>query len=140
MSLFLLDTDTLSLLQQGHATVLQRVNSHQIVDIAISVISIQEQVQGSLAAISRALTRQQLALAYDRLVSRYLPLWSRFTVLSFPESVILRFEHLRSLRLNVGLMDLRIAAVALENRLTVVTRNRRDFGRVPGLASDDWSV
>ena len=30
MSLFLLDTDTLSLLEQGHAAVLQRVNGHPV--------------------------------------------------------------------------------------------------------------
>jgi tRNA(fMet)-specific endonuclease VapC len=61
-------------------------------------------------------------------------------MLPFPAAVIQRFEQLRLLRLNVGLMDLRLAAVALENNLTVVTRNLRDFGRIPGLSTEDWSV
>ncbi len=140
MSLFLLDTDTLSLLQQGQPTVLQEVNRHPVSDIALSAITLQEQMQGWQAALTRARDRQQVALVYDRLVTRLLPLWCRFSVLSFTEPALLRFEHLRSLRLNVGLMDLRIAAVALENGLTVVTRNQRDFGRVPGLGTVDWSV
>jgi tRNA(fMet)-specific endonuclease VapC len=140
MSRFLLDTDTLSLLQRGHPLVQQRVNNHSPADMALAAISIQEQMQGFLASVTRARNRQQLALAYDMLVTRLLPVWGRFVVLPFPETAILRFEQLRSLRLNVGMMDLRIAAVALENTLTVVTRNRRDFGRVPGLATVDWSV
>jgi len=140
MSLFLLDTDTLSLLEQGHLLVQQRVNSHAVSDIALSAISIHEQMQGFLASLSRARNHQQLARAYDMLVTRLLPVWCRFSVLSFPETAILRFEHLRSLRLNVGLMDLRIAAIARENNLTVVTRNQRDFGRVPGLVTVDWSI
>jgi tRNA(fMet)-specific endonuclease VapC len=140
MSLFLLDTDTLSLLEQGHAVVLQRVNSLAVADIAVSVITVEEQVQGWQAALGRARNRQQVARAYEMLAARLLPVWNRFPVLSFPEPAILRFEQLRSLRLNVSLMDLRIAALALENGLTVVTRNQRDFGRVPGLATADWSV
>ncbi len=140
MSLFLLDTDTLSLVEQGHAAVLQRLNSHPVADIALSAISIQEQMQGFLAALARARDHLQTARAYEMLVTRLLPVWARFAVLSFTEPAIQRFEQLRALKLNVGLMDLRIAAIALESGLTVVTRNRRDFNRVPGLTTEDWSV
>ncbi|MHB1423946.1 MAG: type II toxin-antitoxin system VapC family toxin [Gemmataceae bacterium] len=135
-----MDTDTLSLLEQGHPLVQLRVNNHPAADIALPAMSIQEQMQGFLASLTRARNRQQVALAYDMLVTRLLPVWCRFSVFAFPETAILRFEQLRSLRLNVGLMDLRIAAVALESNLTVVTRNQRDFGRVPGLATVDWSL
>ena len=43
-------------------------------------------------------------------------------------------------RLNVGSNDLKIAASALEHNATVVTRNLRDFGRVPGLPCQDWTI
>jgi tRNA(fMet)-specific endonuclease VapC len=43
-------------------------------------------------------------------------------------------------RLNVKSNDLRIAAVALDLGGIVVTRNLRDFGRVPALVCEDWSV
>jgi tRNA(fMet)-specific endonuclease VapC len=60
--------------------------------------------------------------------------------LPYTEAAIARVAQLKALRRNVGLMDLRIAAVAMENQAVVVTRNRRDFGRIPGLSIDDWSV
>ena len=49
-------------------------------------------------------------------------------------------DRLFRLRLNVGRMDLKIAAVALEIGAVVVTDNLRDFGRVPGLDVEDWTV
>jgi predicted GH43/DUF377 family glycosyl hydrolase len=36
--------------------------------------------------------------------------------------------------LNIGKNDMRIASIAI-----VVTRNVRDFNRIPGLMIDDWS-
>jgi tRNA(fMet)-specific endonuclease VapC len=137
---FLLDTDTISLAQFGNATVLARMATHLDSEIQLSVVSLQEQMLGWLGRFGKLTAAPQLADWYDRFVHRIFPVWKRYTVLPFPEPAILRFETLRSLRLNVGLMDLRIAALALQNGLTVVTRNRVDFGRVPGLASEDWSV
>jgi tRNA(fMet)-specific endonuclease VapC len=51
-----------------------------------------------------------------------------------------RFEELRSLKLNVGSMDLRIAAITIDTGCILVTRNRRDFKRISGLPLEDWSV
>jgi tRNA(fMet)-specific endonuclease VapC len=65
---------------------------------------------------------------------------ARFQILSFTEPAILRYEDLYGLKLQVPKMDLRIAAVVLECGGTVVTRNQRDFQRVPGLRIVDWSV
>jgi tRNA(fMet)-specific endonuclease VapC len=38
----------------------------------------------------------------------------------------------------IGPYDLQIAAIALTHDLTVVTRNVREFGRVPSLRIENW--
>ena len=53
---------------------------------------------------------------------------------------IARFEALAKAHRNVKRNDLRIAALALELGATVVTRNRRNFSRISGLAIEDWSI
>jgi len=61
-------------------------------------------------------------------------------ILGYSVPAIARQEGLRKLRLNVPRNGLRIAAIVLEAGGTLVTRNLRDFRRVPGLTCEDWSV
>ena len=140
MSRFLLDSDTVTHIEYAHPVVLAYLASHPASDIALPAIVVQEQMRGWLARLPRLKTAVQQADWYDRLVSRILPVWRRFDVLSFTQSAILRFDSLLALRLNIGKLDLRIAAIALEFGSTVVTSNRRDFARIPGLSIVDWTV
>lgn len=64
---------------------------------------------------------------------------ARVTILTFTEKAIDRFEELRTQRLGIKAMDLRIAAIVLEHGATLITRNVRDFKRVPGLTVENWA-
>jgi tRNA(fMet)-specific endonuclease VapC len=61
-------------------------------------------------------------------------------VIEFDQAAAAEFNRLRSCRVRIGTMDLRIAAVALTRGYTVLTSNTRDFSQVPGLTTEDWTV
>ena len=60
-------------------------------------------------------------------------------VVSFPSGAVRRYAELRKQNLNVGANDLKIAAIAIETGAVVVTRNERDFNRIPGVTFVDWA-
>ena len=43
-------------------------------------------------------------------------------------------------KIRVGTMDLKIAAITLALNATLLTRNMVDFGKVPDLRVEDWSM
>lgn len=63
---------------------------------------------------------------------------TQLPTVAYDQSAEDEFQQFRSIRM--GTKDLQIASIALTNQLIVVTRNRRDFSRVPGLTIADWSV
>jgi tRNA(fMet)-specific endonuclease VapC len=139
MSLFVLDTDHVTLYYYGDPIVVQRVDSRAPTELAISVLTVDEQLTGWYTLTRQARRPEEVARAYAHLGEAVVRL-GRWRILPYTEAAIARVTQLKALRLNVRLMDLRIAAVAMENQAVVVTRNRRDFGRVPGLSVEDWSV
>ncbi len=139
MNVFVLDTDHLTLYYHGDPIVVRRVNAEPSTQLAISVITVDEQLAGWYTLARRARRPDEIARAYAHLGDAVVRL-ARWRILPYTESAIARVAQLKALRLNVRLMDLRIASIALENGAIVVTRNQRDFRRVPGLSVDDWSV
>ena len=137
MRLYVLDSDVLSDLQQGEPNATAFVSSLSPGELAITVISVDEQLRGWYSQVRRAKKPGQIAQAYDRLV-RSVSFLARTRILSFSEGAIARFENLRKAKLGVGSNDLRIAAIALEHDATVVTRNLRDFRCIPALLVHGW--
>ena len=133
-----LDTDTISLMERGNDAVQRRLLEHEPSDVFITVITVYEQIDGRFKTIQSARTPQATALAYQQLAQTFLYLRD-LPIADYSEAAVLRFDSLLKMKLNVGKNDLRIAAIALEADGVVVTRNLRDFMRVPGLVCEDWA-
>jgi tRNA(fMet)-specific endonuclease VapC len=139
MSLYVLDTDHLTLLRKGHAEVVARVAATPATDLAITILSIEEQFRGWFTQVRRARNPERLARAYQGLFD-VIAMAASLRVLPFSRAAVDRYVGLRKTLRRVGKQDLAIAAVALEYDATVVTRNRQDFEQVPSLPVEDWSV
>jgi tRNA(fMet)-specific endonuclease VapC len=139
MPTFVLDTDTLSLYQRNHPQVVAAIDRHSADALTVSTVTLEEQISGwsSLARAARTPQHHEHAAMF---LAALVVSWNRFAVVPLTTAAVTRFEQLVRAKLNVKHNDLRIAAIALELGATLVTRNRRDFGRVAGLLIEDWAV
>lgn len=60
MSLFVLDTDTLSLYQRGHASIVRRIAGRRPEDLAITVLTVEEQLAGWFTLLRKQTERSRL--------------------------------------------------------------------------------
>jgi len=106
-------------------------------DLATTIITFEEQMRGWLSWLSQARSIEQQVERYNRL-KRMLKSYEGVIVLDFDERAAAEFERLQRLRIRIGAMDLKIAAIALANNATLLSRNLKDFSKVPGLKVEDW--
>lgn len=138
MPLYLLDTDTISRLRNRDPVVMARAALVPTADVCVSVITVEEQLDGWYAMLRRPVSKPRLVDVYQQLIET-VQYYSTARILPFPLLAMDRADGLLKMRLNVRKNDLRIAAIALEHGATVATANLRDFLRVPGLAVEDWT-
>lgn len=141
----LLDTDNVTLFQRGGASdaaVALRARLSQVPpdDYGTTVVTYEEQCRGWLDEINSARMPEARVRTYRKLKEN-LDFFSRIAVVAYTAEADTEFVALKKVLKNkVGTKDLRIAAIALVNGATLLTRNTRDFEKVPGLLFADWTV
>ena len=137
--MFVLDTDTLTLLLHGHERVSERV-SQAPRPVVLSVVSRFEVLQGRFAAVLKAEDGERLLLAQRRLAENEADL-QRIPVLPIDAAAAAQFDRLRPNRRlrKIGRADLLMACITLAGGATLVSRNLKHFRQVPGLHVENWA-
>ena len=139
---FLLDTDHISILQRGSGpdfdALASRVARSDPADLAFSIVSFHEQTLGCHAYINRARGTVEVVRGYEML-ARVIRVFAAAPVLPFDAAAASTFDDLSAQTARVGTMDLRISAIAVSRGLVLLTRNVRDFSRVAGLLTENWT-
>ena len=137
--MYILDTDHISLFLQNNSVIKQRVIAIPSQEIATTIISVQEQTRGWLNVINQCGNSDRVLWGYTGL-SKAVQFFNTVRVLQFDRAAYNIFLGLKSQKIRMGTQDLRITAIALSVGGTIVTRNQKDFGRIPGLILEDWTL
>ena len=137
--MYVLDSDILSLLHAGHERVGQRREDVDAGDVATSVVTKAEILRARCEFLLKAADGDQLLRAQFWLRQSE-DLLSSIQIVPIDQPAIVHFERLRAQKelRKIGGRDLLIAAIALANRATLVTRNMRHFRPIPGLQLENW--
>lgn len=141
--MILLDTDVLSLIHRKAQPAFDYIFEHLCREppdriVGTTIVSIEEQLRGWLSLIARSKSPDGQIHAYAQLLE-LLSNFQTIPVLPFDERASKEFSRLQKLRLRIGTMDQKIAAIAIANNALLVSRNLSDFSRVPGLSVSDWT-
>jgi len=140
--MIILDTDSLSLLDREKiiesSKLRQNLERYSPDEIFTTIITFEEHMRGWLAFIAKSKTIEQQIYAYQKL-HRFLESYRNTSVIDFDEKAAEIFQKLKSQKIRIGTMDLKIAATALSRNAILVSRNLSDFQQVPELIVEDWT-
>jgi tRNA(fMet)-specific endonuclease VapC len=137
--MYLLDTDTLTYLYAGQPQVVSRLQQADTPNVGTTIITKIEVLRGRMDAVAKAADAGKLLHAQQRLM-RSEQFLEAMIIVPLDQPAAMLFERLTKTPAlhKIGRADLLIASIALANRATLVTRNRRHFEKVPGLAVVSW--
>ena len=138
MSLWVLDTDMLSLLAH-HPSVMSMALTLPTDSVAVAIVTVQEVFIGRYNRIKQAKKPSEVIAAYSQLESS-VRMIRKVAVLSYDVRAAEIYATLRRTYRRLKTADLRIAAITMSQSATLVTGNYADFGQIAGLDIEDWST
>jgi tRNA(fMet)-specific endonuclease VapC len=103
--------------------------------IGTTIITVEEQMRGWLASIAKERQVRRQVGPYRELIGLF-DFYSLYEILPFDEKAATVFE--RFVRIRIGTMDRKIAAIAIANNALLLTANRGDYEQIPGLKFENW--
>jgi tRNA(fMet)-specific endonuclease VapC len=140
--MYILDTDHISIMDRGGSAaqpLLSRLILVKPNQVFTTIITYEEQMRDWLSYTAKTSSIAEQIAAYQKL-KRHIANYCKILVLSFDEKAGEVFQNLRKQYPRLGTMDLKIAAIALANQSTLLTRNTKDFDQIRNLSIEDWTT
>ncbi len=140
--MYLLDTDHLSVLGRGGADserLRRRLQRASPDEVAATIVSYEEQTRGWLGFIAKTKSLDEQLIAYQYL-QRHLQMFCAIPLVAFDQEAATLVRQFQKQRIQLGTMDMKIACIALVQEATLLSRNVKDFQRIPGLQVEDWTI
>ena len=130
--IYLLDTDTVSLIIKKNPMVIKNLVKHENDEICISAIT--------YAEINYGLKKKNS----DRLFKEVLAVLGKLSIVDFNDTQSELYGTIRLEQEKSGLslpdMDMLIAAAALSQNAILISHNTKHFSKIKGLRVEDWAL
>ena len=128
--IYMLDTDTVSLIVRNHSSVIRNLIKHEDDEICISVIT--------YAELSYGLEKKGSSRLFDEVSL----IMKKLSIINFNDSQAELYGKIRveleKSGTPLGDMDILIAAAALSTGAILVSHNKKHFSKIKGINIEDW--
>jgi len=138
--MIILDTDNLTIIQRGtepeYTRLKEYLKRYAEKEVYTTVINFEEQMRGWLSVVASARDSNREIKAYKDL-QLSLKFFQDVQILEYDQAAKDEFTKLQKLRIRIGTMDLKIAAIAIARNAQLLSRNLKDFQKVADLMVKD---
>lgn len=140
--MIVLDTDSLSLLErqtgENYLRLQAKLDEFPPDEIVTTIITYEEQMRGWMSFLAKMRSVDEQVFAYETL-KQYFDYFKTLTIIDFDKNAAEIYKNLKSQKIRIGTMDLKIASITISRNAILVSRNLRDFEQVPNLTVKDWA-